>query len=87
MCAVGFVFEATSRTSLHLAVIKEFPEDAGGGGSFLSFTHGILMQNEDLPSCRYRLSLSNQKDRCFSLSDKDVNSEDVSILAKQLSRS
>lgn len=61
MCAVDFVFEARSRTSLKLVLIKEFPEGAGGGGSFLSFIHGILMQNDDLPSCRYRLSLSNQR--------------------------
>lgn len=59
-CAVSFVFEARSRTSVKLVVITEFPEYAGGGGSFLSCSHGILMQNEDLPSCRYRLRLSNQ---------------------------
>lgn len=60
-CAVSFVFEARSRPSIKLVVITEFPEYAGGGGSFLSCSHGILMQNEDLPSCRYRLSLSNQR--------------------------
>lgn len=82
MCTVGFVFEARSRTSLKLVIINEFPRDTGGGGSFLPFTHGILIQNEDLPSYRYRLNLSNQKDGYFSLPDKDVNSENVPILAK-----
>lgn len=55
-----FYFEARSRTSLKLVVITEFPEDAAGWGSFLSIINGILMQDEDLPSCRYRFSLSNQ---------------------------